>query len=128
MYKKMAAFTLCLLVVSMLFIGCQANENGGAFTVINHETAMEMINFDPYIIVLDVRSPGEHAQRRVNNSVLFPIDTINETTAAEIIPAKDTIVILYCASGNRSRRAALELSDLGYTNVYDMGGIPNWED
>ena len=40
---------------------------------------------------------------------------------------KDTVIILYCASGTRSAQAAKTLVDLGYTNIYSLdGGLINW--
>ena len=35
----------------------------------------------------------------------------------------DTVVLVYCRSGNRSKTASQALVDLGYTNVYEFGGI-----
>ena len=33
---------------------------------------------------------------------------------------------MYCRSGNRSRQAAQKLFDMGYTKVYEFGGIIDW--
>jgi phage shock protein E len=43
-----------------------------------------------------------------------------------MIPDKEATYIIYCRSGNRSATAAQQLIDLGYQNVYDMGGIIDW--
>jgi len=40
--------------------------------------------------------------------------------------AKDKPVILYCASGGRSALAAKTLKDMGYTQVYNLGGFKDW--
>jgi rhodanese-related sulfurtransferase len=40
--------------------------------------------------------------------------------------AKDTTVILYCASGGRSALAAKALKDLGYGQVYNVGAFKDW--
>lgn len=45
---------------------------------------------------------------------------------ADVVPDKDTTVIIYCRSGNRSRSAANKLIDMGYTKVFDLGGIIDW--
>ena len=42
----------------------------------------------------------------------------------ELDPSGDYAV--YCRSGNRSAQAAAKLIKMGYTNVYDFGGIKNW--
>ena len=36
-------------------------------------------------------------------------------------------VIIYCRSGNRSATAARQLLQAGYTEVFDLGGIIEWE-
>ena len=38
----------------------------------------------------------------------------------------DTVVLVYCRSGNRSKTASQTLVDLGYTNIYEFGGINTW--
>ena len=59
-------------------------------------------------------------------AVLLPVGTIDEDTAAEVIPEKDSTVLVYCRSGNRSKTASSKLADLGYTNIYEFGGINTW--
>ena len=42
------------------------------------------------------------------------------------IPEKDVPVFVYCRSGNRSKTASKALVDLGYSEVYEFGGIIDW--
>ena len=57
---------------------------------------------------------------------MLPVGTIDEDTAAEVIPEKDSTVLVYCRSGNRSKTASSTLAELGYTNIYEFGGINTW--
>ena len=41
---------------------------------------------------------------------------------------KNSVLIVYCRSGNRSSQAANLLEELGYTEVYDLGAMSNWEE
>ena len=43
-----------------------------------------------------------------------------------MIGSKETPVLVYCRTGRRSREAAQKLEELGYTEVYDMGGLVGW--
>lgn len=42
------------------------------------------------------------------------------------LPQKDASLIIYCRTGVRSKQASDKLVALGYTNIYDMGGIVDW--
>ena len=59
-------------------------------------------------------------------AVLLTVGTINEETASAVIPEKDDTVLVYCRSGNRSKTASAALAELGYTNIYEFGGINTW--
>ena len=50
---------------------------------------------------------------------------ISDTQPAEL-PDLDQIILIYCRSGNRSKQAAQKLADMGYTNIYEFGGINTW--
>jgi rhodanese-related sulfurtransferase len=39
---------------------------------------------------------------------------------------KDRTIILYCASGGRSALAGKTLKDMGYADVRNLGGFPDW--
>ena len=51
---------------------------------------------------------------------------MDAATAAQMIPEKDTPVLVYCRSGQRSGEAAQKLAQLGYTRVYDIGSLVGW--
>ena len=40
--------------------------------------------------------------------------------------AKDKTVILYCASGGRAALGGQALTELGYTDVYNLGAFKGW--
>lgn len=78
------------------------------------------------VVVLDVRTPEEYAERHIVNARLLTLDAIGETTAAEAAPDKEAPVFVYCRSGVRSAEAARKLEALGYQEIYDFGGIVDW--
>lgn len=76
--------------------------------------------------LIDTREPHEHAEVRIDGSVLIPPAFVAERIAGSA--AKDDRVIVQCRSGARSAEAAETLVELGYTNVANMtGGIIEWE-
>ena len=42
--------------------------------------------------------------------------------------AKDKAVIVYCSSGARAALASKTLKDMGYPNVFNVGGFKDWVD
>ena len=68
----------------------------------------------------------ETAGRLLPGAALLPVGIIDEETAGEVILEKDPTVLLYCRSGNRSKAASDTLVKLGYTKVYEFGGINTW--
>jgi phage shock protein E len=78
-------------------------------------------------ILIDIRSTQEISAVMGNASckpynLEWP-DQLQQESAK--IP-KDRTVIVYCAGGNRSKRAAEYLKANGFTNVLDAGGFRNW--
>jgi len=55
----------------------------------------------------------------------IPNETIG-TDPPEELPDKDQVLLIYCRSGNRSKDASQKLANMGYTNVYEFGGINTW--
>ncbi|MCL2198473.1 MAG: rhodanese-like domain-containing protein [Defluviitaleaceae bacterium] len=89
-----------------------------------HE-ARKIMKTNKGVIILDVRTPEEYATGKIPGAVLMPSYTIREM-ASKMLPNKNALILVYCRSGIRSRDAVYELFSMGYTNVYDFGGINAW--
>ncbi len=70
-------------------------------------------------LVLDVRTPGEFRRRHARNARNIPVDELPSRLDELGEPGR---IIVYCASGMRSSRAASLLRDKGF-EVLDMGRI-----
>ena len=92
---------------------------------ITAEQAKEIMEQNSDYVILDVREEDEYAKGHIEGSVLLPYTEI-ENRAAEELPDKDQMILVYCRSGRRSAIAAGSLSAMGYTNVKDFGGIIDW--
>ena len=76
-------------------------------------------------VVGDVRRVVESAEGHIPGAICIPNESIIDTPPAEL-PDLDQIILIYCRSGRRSKEAAQKLYDMGYTNVYEFGGIIDW--
>jgi phage shock protein E len=93
---------------------------------ISQAEAKKNLDKNPGIVLVDVRTAEEYNEIRIPGSILLP-DYEIEALAASVLPDKDAEIYVYCRTGRRSMEAALKLISLGYTRVYDMGGIVEWE-
>jgi len=92
---------------------------------ISAEDAFEMMQNSKDYIILDVRTEGEFNSEHIDGAILIPDNEIGDRVTNEL-PNKNALILIYCRSGRRSEAAAHELVEMGYTNVYDFGGILNW--
>ncbi|NLP21789.1 MAG: rhodanese-like domain-containing protein [Erysipelotrichaceae bacterium] len=108
-------------ILSML-LGClKTNKN---INIINAETAYELMQTEE-VIVLDVRTIDEFKGGHIENAIHLDVSNIKDEMP-DVLPDKDAKILIYCRSGNRSYQAALKLDKLGYTNIYDFGGLNTW--
>ncbi len=118
-----------LILVSLLLVvlaACssqEADEDVISYIKISPEEAKEMMTEDT--IILDVRTQQEYAEGHIEGATLLPVDMIG-SEADSMLTDKDQRILVYCRSGNRSKTASKALIDLGYTNVYDFGGVNTW--
>ena len=113
-----------ILASAMTMTACGA-ASASSYQHISQEKAKEMMDAGN-VLILDVREQDEYDAGHIPGAVLLPVGSIDEESAAGVIPEKDTTLLVYCRSGSRSKQAAKALAGLGYTPVYEMGGILTW--
>lgn len=121
----MKVFGILILVMMLLISGCGDTTEKNQYQQISQEEAKQMMD-NQEVIILDVREQNEFDAGHIPEAVLLPVGSITEATAAAVIPEMDSVVLVYCRSGNRSKTASEALADLGYTNIYEFGGINTW--
>jgi rhodanese-related sulfurtransferase len=95
-------------------------------TINSSELSDQLSDGSQDYVLVDVRSLDEHLSETIKNAICIPHDTIERHT--DKLP-KDKEIILFCRSGNRSKKAKETLDKLGYTNIKDLaGGILSWND
>jgi rhodanese-related sulfurtransferase len=119
-----------MIVMAVIFIvaGCGSSVETPVlpdFQSIAPEEALQRLDSDEEIVLLDVRTPEEYAEGRIPGSLLIPLQTLKEEAPLQLTD-KEAPIFVYCRSGNRSLEAARILVELGYTQVYDLGGIIDW--
>lgn len=122
----MKKFIICFLILCFI-CGCSnssiENDNKKEFSTITADSVFSMINRED-VYIIDVREEYEYRSGHIENAYNISLNELNGIMKNSI--PVDGIVIVYCQSGNRSKMAAQILLDLGYQNVYDMGGVNSW--
>ncbi|MFC2032772.1 rhodanese-like domain-containing protein [Chloroflexota bacterium] len=80
---------------------------------------------NPDFMIIDVRTSEEFTDGHLENALNI---NLNSGTFSDDINKldKDKTYLVYCRSGTRSAQAATIMEDLGFREVYDMGGITDW--
>ncbi len=113
---------IIILIVLSLTTACGKATN--SYQTINLDKAKQMIEENPEVIVLDVRTLEEFNEGHIPNALLYPVQEI-ETRLTELDKEKTYIVV--CRSGNRSRTASNILAENGFKHIYNTsGGMSQW--
>ncbi len=97
--------------------GEQVSVDGGTFTRLSPTELRNMKDKQDFPLV-NVHIPFEGNIPGTDLSI--PYNEIDQNLAQ--LPAKDEKILLYCRSGSMSDQASETLVELGYTNVWDLGG------
>ena len=95
------------------------------FNKTNINSALEEYRHTTGAVLLDVREAEEFCSGHIPGAIVISHEEIKEK-AEKTLPDKDRLILVYCRSGRRSKLAAQDLADLGYTNVKEFGGIIDW--
>lgn len=137
--KRLSLVLVLVLCCSLLLSACgnatcpmerrhaqkmEEQQAGRAYHKITAKEAKEMID-KGNVTIVDVRTQEEYAEKHIPGAILLPNESITKEPPAEL-PDKDAVLLLHCRTGVRSKEASDKLAALGYTKIYDFGGIVDW--
>ena len=127
MLKINKRFLIALLTFALPFgsVGCSFGDSA-SYEQISGAEAKALMDSESGYIILDVREQDEYDEGHIPGAILIPYGEIADLAEKELSD-KDQLILVYCRSGRRSKIAAEELVNLGYTNVKEFGGIIDWE-
>ena len=97
------------------------------------DESMDIIKNSKFVII-DVREESEvYSQGIIKDAIHIPRGLIEFKLSPDspnnpVNIDKDTNILVYCAGGFRSALAAKTLSDMGFHNVFNIGGFQEWID
>ena len=125
--KRILGIILAALLCLLCFVGCAQQEEVtvNTYQQISAQEAKEIMDSGKDHVIIDARTEEEFATGHIKNAILIPEYEVAERAEQEL-PDKDALILVYCRSGRRSKIASEELVKLGYSNVYEFGGIIDW--
>lgn len=117
----MKPFVLLVVLIS-LFV--PSASDGEIAVNIKAEDAYKLVSKVDDLFVLDVRTPFEFQQVRLEGARLIPVDQLKKRINE--LP-KNRPILVYCAVGSRSSQVVNYLARHGYPELYNLyGGIYSW--
>ena len=98
---------------------------------LSYDESVDLIN-NTQTVIIDVREESEvYNLGVIKNAINIPRGLIEFKLSPNspnnpILIKDDTNILVYCAGGYRSALAAKSLLDLGFKNVYNLGGFQEW--
>jgi rhodanese-related sulfurtransferase len=113
---------LAAFVSGALLVWPMVTRGGGG--ALSPTDAVRLINQDKAVLI-DVREPAEFAAGHAAGARNVPLNTLD---SAKGLPTNKAIpLVVVCATGARSSRAAAQLRKAGYSSVHSLaGGTAAW--
>jgi len=96
---------------------------------ISFEEGKHILDTCPGSVLVDVRTEEEYTIEHAAGAILLPqedLETMDEAEILDVLPDLDAPILLYCRTGRRAALAAVKLDELGYTRLYNLGGLNGW--
>jgi hydroxyacylglutathione hydrolase len=120
----MSTFVVVALLLGVLLGVAVRMLAGGGYRSVSPSVGADLLQ-DRNVFLLDVRTKGEYGLGRIPGASLVPISALE--VGLDRIPV-DRPLLIYCASGFRSRLAARRLVKHSRQPVYNLtGGIQAWQ-
>ena len=126
-------FLLAITAVALTFSIASCQNGGGeslgeGYSVLPQDAFKERLATSDDYLLLDVRTPEEYGEGHIEGALNVNILDSEAFEAGVSQLDSDKTLMIYCRSGNRSRKAAEKLQALGFEKIYDLeGGFKGWE-
>ena len=119
--KKYLYITISLVIILNISLASTAK----AYKRISAEDLRDYMSISTLMLVIDVRPPEDFEDKKIPMSINIPIHELSGKLLANNINTS-TRIIVYGSNQPLSDQAAEILEDMGYADVYSMGGIDGW--
>lgn len=121
--------TIISIFLSVILYSCsaQTTSSNDKYTDVSNEEAKALIASTPDLQIIDVRQNGEVALGMIDGAV--QMDISKPAFDAQIATLDKTKpVLVYCASGGRSKTAQEAMQEQGFQEVHNLrNGYQGWK-
>ena len=117
-----------LILITPLYV-CASSDKGNV-KKIDSTQAHKLIEDNaknPDFVILDVRTPGEYNSGHINNAMNVDYKSDNFKDEVNKLDKNKTYAV-YCHSGGRAAASADIMEQLGFKNIYEIGGVKQWQE
>ena len=131
--KKLSRILLLSLITATTLVGCGSKSDNKTAEKQDDKKSSNLMKGETLLeeqkkgaTVIDVRVADQYKEGHIKDAINLPLETIEKDIASKV-PKKDTKIVLYCNTGNRSGQAFEKLKKLGYTNVSNAQGVKQYK-
>lgn len=140
MRRHRIATVLFLATATSALVACSSDSDGkgdagaavttagavGGYTVLTPQEGKELLASGSALTLIDVRTPTEYTAGHIEGAVNSDLEGGAFSQYIADLD-KDATYVVYCHSGRRAKLAAEAMVAAGFTHVYDLGGIIDWQ-
>lgn len=109
----------------LLVLNCENSQSQKAHLL--EPVAFKNFLVENDVLLVDLRTPKEFNSGHIENAINVNFLSSEFEKDIQKLDTTKTIVI-YCRSGNRSRKSVSKLVEAGFDEIYDLkGGVLNWK-
>jgi rhodanese-related sulfurtransferase len=125
--ERKAGMVVALPLVLALVAAAAAGSAVTNVTVGKAQTLMKERAGKADFVILDVRTPEEFAEGHIAGAVNLDVQARNFEKKIRALDRKKSYLV-YCRTGNRSRKATVAMEALGFRAIFHMNeGIVKWK-
>tara|TARA_B000000460_G_C21427920_1_gene353821 strand:+ start:203 stop:613 length:411 start_codon:yes stop_codon:yes gene_type:complete len=118
-YMKCKVVQLSLVIIGNLYLGCHKLDTDINVIAIKKEIA------NGKSVLIDVRTDVEWQTGKAKGAIHFELSRLQNGEMPEL--DRDRRIYVYCQSGMRSKIAQQILTDNGFNNAINLGGLGIWQ-
>ena len=114
-------------IIPVLAVNSQENQSVKKIDSVEAHKLITDNEINPDFVILDVRTPEEFNSGHIQNAINIDYKSANFRDEVNKLD-KNKIYVVYCHSGRRATPSGDIMEQLGFKNIYNIGGVLQWQE